>query len=332
MRQGAYAGTFPDQLVLASDGTVWGNNAQIVDLGLPSGGPGEVTGIAIYAGKIWFRRNNGPWNGNAANSPVNNTGGLTIPAGARHYIMSALQLSASVNTAGPFAYPPPSGFGVWPLATLNLPKADSSGFELINKGEIIPSSNFLEVFLPEGYSSFQLRAVGMTFAVQDQLAFVVSYDGGVTVIQDGVNWDSYSDADMILFQAVDGTYFYTSGAPMDATTSKNWYVQGYDVWDQVAYAAAGVTNFDWYMDFTPGDSDHYFKCMIKLAADKIYPNYGGGFGYNEAALTINPAAVHAPAKGRVNMLKVGPYHKLTNSADTTHNMVAGKWCLLGIKG
>jgi hypothetical protein len=101
MRQGAYAGTFPDQIVLASDGTVWGNNAQIADLGPPSGGHGEVTGIAIYAGKIWFRRNNGPWNGNAANSPVNNTGGLTIPAGAKHYIMSAIQLSTSVNTAGP---------------------------------------------------------------------------------------------------------------------------------------------------------------------------------------------------------------------------------------
>jgi hypothetical protein len=49
-----WAGALPDQLVLASDGTVWGNNAQILDLKLPALGPGRITGVAIYAGSIWF--------------------------------------------------------------------------------------------------------------------------------------------------------------------------------------------------------------------------------------------------------------------------------------
>ena len=244
--------------------------------------------------------------------------------------MSAIQLSTSVNTAGPFAYPPPSGFGVWPSTTPNLPKADSSGFELINKGDIIPSSGFLEVFLPQGYSNFQLRMSQMTFSAQDQLAFYVSYDAGVTNITTA-SADSYSMADMTFYQSTTGSSYSTVAVGLTPTShASDVYFENYDAWDAVAYLAAAATNFDWYMDFTPGDSTHYFKGMIKMMADKIFPNFGGGFGLDQGAVTLNPTAIGAPAKDRVNYIRFGPYRNIIGS-DATHKMSAGKWYLLGIK-
>jgi hypothetical protein len=103
-----FLGSQPDHLALISDGTVWSNLNQVIDLHMPLVGAGEVIGLAINAGNIWFRINNGPWNGDAANSPVNGVGGVAIPAGAQHYMTTVNSASISVNTAGPFAYPPPS--------------------------------------------------------------------------------------------------------------------------------------------------------------------------------------------------------------------------------
>jgi hypothetical protein len=108
------------------------------------------------------------------------------------------------------------------------------------------------------------------------------------------------------------------------------YSQGYNAWDMVAYPAAASTNFDLYMDFTPGDSSHYFKAIYKMVADKVYPTSGGGFGWDQGALTINPSAANAPVKNRVNYIRFGPYKSLTGG--TLNYMLAGKWYLLGIKG
>ena len=108
------------------------------------------------------------------------------------------------------------------------------------------------------------------------------------------------------------------------------YADDYNAWDGLAYLGPSATNFDWYMDFTPGDSTHYFKGMVKITADKLFRELDGGYGFANGAITLNPSAVAAPAKDRVKAIRFGPYRNLIGT-DTTHKIQSGKWYLFGIK-
>jgi hypothetical protein len=151
--------------------------------------------------------------------------------------------------------------------------------ELISKGICLPNNNLINIYLPPGYSSFQFKALEMTFSAADQLAFYANYDYTMNGVKDAVNQDTYSITDTIVYQSVSGTSFTTMGAARDAAASVNWYSQGYDGWDMVAYPAATSTNFDLYLDFTPGDANHYFKLytgwLVIKSTHKMGVDLGG---------------------------------------------------------
>jgi SPRY domain len=60
---------------------------------------GDTIGCAVDLDnrKIWFRKNTGVWNGNVANDPVTNVGGIAIPAGT---MVPFVTFGGVVGTAG----------------------------------------------------------------------------------------------------------------------------------------------------------------------------------------------------------------------------------------
>ena len=190
----------------------------------------------------------------------------------------------------------------------------------------------MDIYLPPGYSSFQFKALEMTFSASDQLAFYVNYDYTMNGIKDMVNSDTYSVADFVVYQSVAGLDFNTYNTGLGPSPGHGYdvYADDFNAWDGVGYLGPDSTNFDWYMDFTPGDSTHYFKGMVKIMADKLFSGGGGGYGFANGAITLNPSAVAAPAKDRVKAIRFGPYRNLIGT-DTTHKIQSGKWYLFGIK-
>jgi hypothetical protein len=131
---GGWPGHIADSVGVGDDGTIWNNNLQLTPtLGtFPTGI--SIFGVAVGGGKVWFRINGGNWNGDPAARPggfdttggVTGVGGITVPAGAQHFIAAVSANNkaavstgldtvtwATVNTAGPFAYTPPDGFIPW---------------------------------------------------------------------------------------------------------------------------------------------------------------------------------------------------------------------------
>jgi hypothetical protein len=77
----------------------------------------DVFGAAIdlTARLVWFRRNNGNWNGDAAADPATGANGVVVPAGAlspyvRFTNSGATDVQAANFGQAAFAFTPPSGF------------------------------------------------------------------------------------------------------------------------------------------------------------------------------------------------------------------------------
>jgi hypothetical protein len=184
---GAWPGHLADGVGVGDDGTIWSNNIQLTPaLGkFPTGI--SILGVAVGGGKVWFRINGGYWNGDAAACPgsrdttggVTGVGGITVPAGAQHF-MAAVSANSNafptgldnvtwvtVNAAGPVAYIPPDGFTPW-LAlpdtafysyndrmvkpSLLTAPPTVSGWEVLRKGGL-DNVNYFDVEVPKGYSS-----------------------------------------------------------------------------------------------------------------------------------------------------------------------------------
>lgn len=105
-----------------SDGTVLRSGSTT---GMPTLGAiasGDTVSVAIDMGNhmIWFRKNAGNWNGNAANNPATNTGGVDISAifaSAAAFAYGAASSGVTAGTANfgatSFGFSVPSGFSAW---------------------------------------------------------------------------------------------------------------------------------------------------------------------------------------------------------------------------
>jgi hypothetical protein len=368
-QDGGWPGHLADGVGVGDDGTIWSNNLQLTPT-LGTFPTGVFTfGMAVGGGKVWFRINGGNWNGDPAarpgssvdtTGPVVGVGGITVPAGAQHFMaaVSANNKDAfpvghsnvawvTVNTAGPFAYTPPDGFIPWLVlpdtafyafstllqlepALLTAPSTAVPGWELVRKGDV-DNVKYFDVEVPKGYSSFQLRVVGASFnGLPDQLALKVSTDNGLSYLSDAANMDTYAVADEVMYTTL-GTTIATSSTP----APNNWFADVSEPWDMVGYISPQVQNFDYYLDFSPGSTTQYFKGVIHLSAEKLY---SAGYGTAWGTITISSNAALQPTKKRVNYIRLGGYWSLTNptGADPTpghapRNVATGQWYLLGLK-
>jgi hypothetical protein len=319
-----YIGITATSLGIFPDGEIYSNNSLVTTTTL-TWTLGCVIGIAIANGNLWYRVDNSSWNGTSAD-PVAGTGGFVVPSGAQYFLAQVCKVAAgtssiTVNTIAPFVNIPPSGFSAWG----SPPLVAAPTWEVLGKGALNNQSSF-SFTIPPGYSSLQLRMVDVVFSASDNLAFAVSYDKGATLIKDATNSDTYSLADMMLYQSVAGTEYST----ISTAHTADWYAQNYNAWDQVGYLAGQADNFDYYMDFSLGNVNCYFKAIAKWVSKTFYSGSGGGYGFEEGAITINAGATTPPAKNRVNYIKFGPYKNMIGT-DTSHVITSGRWYLLGLK-
>jgi hypothetical protein len=114
-----YIGSNLNGIGWGADGTVSINGAALANI--EGWTQGDVLCFAVDLGsnKIWFRRNGGSWNNNAANDPAANVGGIDISslAGGPYFALgqgnnSRDTLTANFGASAP-AYPMPNGFGNW---------------------------------------------------------------------------------------------------------------------------------------------------------------------------------------------------------------------------
>jgi hypothetical protein len=206
-----YIGHQSTALGIFPDGEVYSNNANIATTTPLVWTLGCVIGIAIGNGKLWYRVDNSTWNGDASADPVAGTGGFTVPSAAQYFMAQVCKASTgttsiSVNTVAPFVHAPPTGYSAWgsPPTPAVVP-----GWQIISKG-VLNNVQTFDVRLPEGYASFQFQIVGAKFPIEDQFCIMVSYDNGNTFLSDAVNFNTYSNAGMLLYQSVAGTNVYTN--------------------------------------------------------------------------------------------------------------------------
>jgi hypothetical protein len=126
------------------NGRIFSND---VDTGINIGGAANtyIIGAAIdFANKrVWFRVNNGPWNGNASYDPAANTGGVSIsnyvPAKAMGPAICSYSYPGCINVMNlgerPFVYGVPSGFTAgWPkIVDTGAPTITSSSSVSLNE-------------------------------------------------------------------------------------------------------------------------------------------------------------------------------------------------------
>ena len=104
------------------DGNVYENSVVVqTTTGSPIGMGDEIDiAVNIPSNLIWFRVNNGDWNGNPSANPATNTGGLTYTAVNPVYLAVLPAVAGNVGTINfgtsgmPYVNTPPSGYGNWP--------------------------------------------------------------------------------------------------------------------------------------------------------------------------------------------------------------------------
>lgn len=73
------------------------DSAKLASFGTPA--VGDVISVKMKAGKVWFRRNDGPWNADAAADPDTGTGGFAMPSlGTVYPVFAARDENAKVTT------------------------------------------------------------------------------------------------------------------------------------------------------------------------------------------------------------------------------------------
>lgn len=106
----------------SGSGDIYYRGSGITNIG-GAAASGDVISIAWTTTKVWFRKNGGNWNGNAAYDPAANTGGVSIHLSGPVYVVARLYTTGDVCTLRPtpasWSYSPPTGFGAPVAAVLS---------------------------------------------------------------------------------------------------------------------------------------------------------------------------------------------------------------------
>lgn len=76
---------------------------------------------------------------------------------------------------------------------------DRTGSSKITGGAVVDPVAFLQLSLPEDYTSFKIDYAGARFTGVDSLALAFSQDGGATWLADDVNFDTYAFSGIELY-------------------------------------------------------------------------------------------------------------------------------------
>jgi len=118
---GGGPGTPGDASVRFFDGQIIYNGSNTgINITAISGGDVVCTAIDLTNRRIWFRRNNGNWNGSSSNNPATNVGGIDISSVFTSNAAFPIGRSENTNITGTanfgasaFAQSVPSGFTAW---------------------------------------------------------------------------------------------------------------------------------------------------------------------------------------------------------------------------
>jgi hypothetical protein len=368
----SFPGGAADGVGVLDDGTVYSNDVAVPSINLGAfTAPMTVVGMAVGGGNVWFRLNGGNWNGSPTAKPGGNdtgaidlgVGGIPVPAGAQHFMASVSysadasgpqgydpSSSITVNSTGPFVYTPPIGFAPWftlpdsffynrpylrPVHVTAPPVVP--GWEVVRKGYLNNNQSTFDVEVPDGYSSFQFRLVGAHFSSTEYFCFEVSCDNGASFLNDGVNYDTYSQAEIAIYNPDPAAPTFVSTTTQPAVYQKYFFAAAWNAWDQVAYLSANMDSFDWYMDFYPGDDTQYFRGQMRLSTNTMGQGTGnssGGYGWTSGSVMLNPTATVPITKKRVNYIRFGGYRILGTGGSAGHVPIpfsSGTWYLMGLK-
>jgi hypothetical protein len=195
---------------------------------------------------------------------------------------------------------------------------------------VIHNVDTVDVRIPKGYSSFQLRFVETNLSASDGFYFIVSYDGGTTFLSDATNYDTYSEVSTLAFQYPVGTQIFTGGSDLGGTPAPDaWRAHIHDPASQVGGLQAAFDSFDYYMEITPGNNNQYFKAMIQLVSSTIYSGFNGGVGAMRGFFTLSAHSTVPNPKGRINLMRFGAYFGALTGYGT-NKILSGQWYLLAI--
>jgi len=143
-----------------NNGAIWNNNANSgINIGAVSAGNVICCAVDLDAKLIWFRLNNGNWNGSGTANPATGTGGVSISwLSSAAFVRASTQSASTTCTANfgasTFAFSVPSGFtSGWPLgggswapfklvAVLSAPQPGLAGYIHARVRAAKPSSTF----------------------------------------------------------------------------------------------------------------------------------------------------------------------------------------------
>jgi hypothetical protein len=223
---GAYFGGFSAKdWTIYSDGTVWINSVNTETVPIAWSG-GDVVGMAVGGGQVWLRVNNGPWNGDAAADPVAGVGGKAFDPTCKYfqglvgYYRTYGNVSLSVTTVPPFAYPVPAGHQVWPSGATTAPLALSGVSPTnLNDGNVWFDGNNLD-----------LRSRGITYSL-DKRPVGDTFD---PLTATGTGFGYFSDGNATI-TGTNAAYFFAArsciGHDLSSSHSKEYYYVEFTVYD-----------------------------------------------------------------------------------------------------
>lgn len=265
-----------------SNGDVVDHSASTVgNIGTFTAGDTICVAVNATSGKIWFRKNSGNWDNNAAHDPATGTGGFSYTAGPSlelSAILPANTCAVTINTGGSaFSYSAPSGFSNWYVVVTNVSVnvtgqsvTASVGNEAIIIGGIAGAWNTNDHTNDIVLSGSDLIATGGASA--DNNDFVRSTDfhaSGKYFVEITVNNITNYNAvgivsgDFVTFTGSGGSYWLKNGVVLDA---------------YLGYMGAGAAAFS---------AGNVLDIAIDATAGLIWYRNGGGNWNNSG--TANPA-------------------------------------------
>lgn len=204
------------------------------------------------------------------------------------------------------------------IATLGT-AVPSSGLVLISSGTITDPVEFLDITLPDGYTSYHLKILQFVLSTADALCGAFSIDKGTTFYNDNVHHDSY---DLIAeFAIIEGT-------SLPAVS-----YSGGQRWDSLMYILANVgTNsvYDGDIEIIPGDTTYPARtsCSNGIGQNILTNKAAKLASVNLVSLT----ATIPPVLKRANLLRLLPYGTgYCNPPTSGETIDGGSWTIFGVQ-
>ncbi len=203
---------------------------------------------------------------------------------------------------------------------------DISGVVKLASGEIISPISYLDLVLPAGYPEFRLSWRNRKYSIEDSMAFAFSKDGGVTFLNDIINFDSYVNIlNAAIFDPIGS--FATGFFPTTYLDS----VMGTPGGLYIHPSALEGNGCD--LVILPGSGDHLpmIAAPWEFARGKWNAVNAEAFVMSFSVAFPNVDATIAPTIGRQNLLRCLPYgNEDVNPPTSGETITGGSYTLWGV--